>query len=158
MLCSSDRFICAQGRGSWGRAVQGVPMSWSPGQEVWQHRLHTCMAPTQDPACWGVYAAQLGQQIGADVLGCRSVRSRTLGESRQNIWSQWLWGFECSLLAPDTGVLYMLRLCRVQRCSHMCKIKENLCRPQSLLLWLLAERLNTESFLPPLPSVHACLS
>lgn len=128
------------------------------GKKVWQHRLHICMAPTQGPACWGVYAAQLGQEIGADLLGCRSLRCRTLGESRHDISSQWLWWLECIFLAPDTGILYILRLYRVQRGSHTCKITENLHRPQSLLLWLVPERFNTQGFWPPPIWVHPCLS
>lgn len=106
---------------------------------------HLCMAPAQGPACWGVYAAQLGQEIGADVLGCRLMRYKILGESRHNVSPQRLWGFECSLQALDTGVLYILRLYRGQRSSHMCKITENLHRPQSLLLWLVPERLLASS-------------
>lgn len=107
----------------------------------------TLMKPTSRS-----WSGCLGMQIN-EVLGL------DLHESRQNFLSQAHWGLECSLLASETDILYILQLYRVQGgCfPHVQNYTQHM-QAQSLLLCLIPGRPNTHSYWPPLTLVHVYLS
>lgn len=159
VLCSRVTFPLCVGMGKLRMKSGGSSIPEDPKGS------HVCMAPTQDTACWVMYAVELcrkpRQQVGADVLGCRWMRYWTLiCMSQGKIFHPWHTGDLNAAFCHLRLVSYISSGCIESKegASHTCKIMHNICRPQSLLLCLIPGRLNTQSYWPPLTLVDACLS